>query len=499
MTDYYLDFDSLTDGVGTIGDPFNLLATAEATIGGGDTLYIKRGTEQSETNMGFYVGADNITIDAYGTGADPILHTFFYIVTLDGWVIQNVQQDATTLTGSNKNYAIMQESTCNNNTYKNLTIYGGFNNVSNHYYGTNCLWESITATGMVNGGIGLEATASNPPNNDTIRYCYLEGLGTGNDGIAIHANYPGTLNVGVNNNVYGNEVHDFGENAIDLTAFNGGQVYDNIFDSDWLTVYISYSATNVHFHHNYIYGCDTTASGGAVGILCDGPVYFYNNIITTDSNGYTLLIIQDASDGTATHHPNNINIYGNTFIHNGGTYCIRLMDAPTHGALGVCRFRYNIITSRTAALPNVFTFSNTTYKYNDADFNSVGNCIYDPASDPHFVDTDGAITWATWIAAHIENSKDDPLLVNRTGSAWTDWKLNSISSPAYGTASWPTTGDTYYKKDGTGAYYYYIDDLDGTTPLDDCGAYQYVGSAPSGGTCRMGGPGGFGGSHDFGR
>lgn len=150
-------------------------------------------------------------------------------------------------------------------------------------------------------------------------------------------------------------------------------------------------------------------------------------------------------------------------------------------------------------MANAIQFRSSSYKYNNANFLSLGNVIYDPAHDAHFQDTDGAITWATWTATYTEESKNDPLLVDRTSATWADWKLSSTSSPAYGN-SLSVAGTYYDLTGGSVAGTINTQDQDGTSTREDIGAWEYVGGGPSPSIVkRFGGLRGFGGTRDFGK
>ena len=88
-TTYY--FSSSGDdatGDGTIGNPFETISKAQtllAASSGDIALLFKRGEEfPSETGL-TVSGKNNVTIGAYGVGADPILHTFTVPIAASGW------------------------------------------------------------------------------------------------------------------------------------------------------------------------------------------------------------------------------------------------------------------------------------------------------------------------------------------------------------------------------------------------------------------------------
>jgi hypothetical protein len=113
---YYLDGSASSNGCGTQTSPWNTVASVNmCTFSAGDIIYIKRGTTLSGNpfyrgTFGSYslygvlspsghgIAGNQITIDAYGTGANPIIDAkgqnytaAILLYNQDYWTIQNVE------------------------------------------------------------------------------------------------------------------------------------------------------------------------------------------------------------------------------------------------------------------------------------------------------------------------------------------------------------------------------------------------------------------------
>lgn len=135
---YYIDCSAATNGSGTIGSPWNALASANNKSGGfgpGDAIYLKKGTACSGQLMptGSGTSVAPIVIDAYGTGAPPIINgggsteAAVYLLNVSYWTVQNLEvtNDASQ---DEMRSGILAEVT-DNNTYYGITIRN--NNVHN--------------------------------------------------------------------------------------------------------------------------------------------------------------------------------------------------------------------------------------------------------------------------------------------------------------------------------------------------------------------------------
>lgn len=130
-TTYYLDCSASQNGDGTQGSPWNSLAPANAfTLRAGDHLLLKRGTACDGSLSPQGSGATNspIVIDAYGTGAQPVVHggsaeEALKLFNQQYWEINNLE-----ITGGNR-YGVyvsgnIPSSSLNHIYLRNLDVHG---------------------------------------------------------------------------------------------------------------------------------------------------------------------------------------------------------------------------------------------------------------------------------------------------------------------------------------------------------------------------------------
>lgn len=70
MADYYISSAGNDSNDGSIGSPWLTLSKAQTTVQANDTIYLNRGDEWREV---FTTPANGLTIDAYGSGAKPVI------------------------------------------------------------------------------------------------------------------------------------------------------------------------------------------------------------------------------------------------------------------------------------------------------------------------------------------------------------------------------------------------------------------------------------------
>src|SRR5579872_1166772 len=127
---FYIDCSSATNGSVTEASPWNTLASAKTTFMPGDRLFLKRGTACKGTLVPLGSGTSGapIVVDAYGSGAAPILNggTAEEVVKLFNqqyWEINNLE-----IVGGNK-YGIFvsgekPNSSLNHIYLKSLNVHG---------------------------------------------------------------------------------------------------------------------------------------------------------------------------------------------------------------------------------------------------------------------------------------------------------------------------------------------------------------------------------------
>lgn len=110
-TAYYVDCAATADGSGTQNSPFNSLADVDArTFGPGDQILFDRGTTcvGEFDPQGSGSASAQITADAYGTGAQPVIAgngtvvNTVYLYNQDYWTLQNLEITNSSTTASQR-------------------------------------------------------------------------------------------------------------------------------------------------------------------------------------------------------------------------------------------------------------------------------------------------------------------------------------------------------------------------------------------------------------
>lgn len=463
---YYLDVSAGSNGDGSENSPFNIWSSFYSAMtnatGAPHTGYIKRGTEITGNNS-LYTAYAGGTLTAYGTGAPPVVH-FGMEISYDNWTIHDIDIDGTGVTTGS--YLVYNNGVVNNLTLYNvdasnkafMAFNGGGGGFSIHDFTVNA------STSAMN----FEATPTNKFGNTEI-YNFKINCNTGgsSDGLSIHTSQDEETG-GTGWDVHDGEIYNCAENALDLTACGGGQFYKlDLHDTTGGIVYPSYRTTNVHLHHSLLYNSNNCAiMDGSVG-----PNYYYKNWIHIGASAVNgAIYVNDYyHEGVGT---DKVDFYfeGNTLIVDGNLAF--KVSEQNGGVIQNCHINNNIVTTSGSTLSTVYSFAGFTW----SELTSENNIYYNPAGDPQMT---SSVSWTTWIGTHTEAGKNDPLLVDRTLSTYGDYrdcKLASTSSPAYGNATYSTTG-TYYKRDGTSVIgLSNVDDYDGDAGAGDIGFDEYIAS-----------------------
>jgi len=457
---YYLDMDAGSNGDGSQSSPFNNWTSFKNAMqsSGPHDGYIKRGNTLTGNNN-IYPSGDGWTIQAYGTGDAPFI-TAGFGTNNDDWTISDIDIDGTGVTGFS--YIIQND---NGQSIWNGTIHDvevtntRFMAYNNGGGGFSIHDFTISATGSC---MNFEATASNKfGDTDIYNFTIDCNDSTSSDGISIHTDQDGQTG-GTGWAIYNGEISNCAENALDLTACGGGQFYQlELHDCSGPLVYVSYRSTGVHLHHSYIY----ESNNSGIADYSKGPNYYYKNLIKIDASaGNGVFYIADYGGS----NKDDGYIEGNTIIIDGGT-AFKFTE-ENGAAITAFHINNNIITTTTSSLSTVYSFSGFTW----GEVTAANNIYYNPAGDPQMTPS---VNWTTWTGTHTEASKNDPLLVDRAFTTYGDYRdayLSGTSSPAYGNASYSTTG-TYYKRDGTSVTgLASVDDYAGDTGGGDIGFDEYV-------------------------
>ncbi|HYY09454.1 MAG TPA: right-handed parallel beta-helix repeat-containing protein, partial [Kineosporiaceae bacterium] len=227
-TDYYVDCSASSNGNGSSGSPWNSLAGPNGkTFAAGDRLLLKRGTTCSGrlTPGGSGSSTAVTTIDAYGTGARPVV---------DG----GTGNDAAIKLFNQQYWDIQNVETKGGNPW-GIYVSGNVSGYLQHIHITNVYVHDVygTASDKETGGIVVEQGASGSAFNDVVidgatvaTTDQWEGIEVGTDDFQWTSDYhqntaslPNT-NVTIKNST----AHDIGGDGI--TAFHGTDVLitDNV-------------------------------------------------------------------------------------------------------------------------------------------------------------------------------------------------------------------------------------------------------------------------------
>ncbi|HYY11337.1 MAG TPA: right-handed parallel beta-helix repeat-containing protein, partial [Kineosporiaceae bacterium] len=223
-TDYYVDCSASSNGTGSSGSPWNSLAGPNAkTFAAGDRLLLKRGTICSGrlTPGGSGSSAAANTIDAYGTGARPVIDggtgndAAIKLVNQQYWDIQNVETKGGNPWG--------------------IYVTGNVSGYLQHIHISNVYVHDVngTATDKETGGIIVEQGATGNSFNDVVidgatvhTTNQWTGIGVGTDDFYYYGFTGSSANTNVT--IKNSTVHDVGGDGI--TVYHGTDVLitDNV-------------------------------------------------------------------------------------------------------------------------------------------------------------------------------------------------------------------------------------------------------------------------------
>ncbi len=128
-TGYYVDCSAGSNGSGTQASPWNALSSVNAvTFSPGDTINFKKGTACTGQlkPQGSGSSGSPITIDAYGTGAAPLINgngvieAAIYLLNVSHWTVQNLEVTNDAATEDLRSGVLVQVT--DNNFYSGITI-----------------------------------------------------------------------------------------------------------------------------------------------------------------------------------------------------------------------------------------------------------------------------------------------------------------------------------------------------------------------------------------
>lgn len=399
-TNYYIDpLVATSTGVGTIGDPFKLIAQANAlTPSNGDALYLKRDHVYNDACLGGTDGksffkADNLTVGAYGTGAKPILDgnvnrcLYAYpTATISNLTIQDIDISGQNWT-EDKNYNLYVRNV------NGVTIDGVY---GNGFYGSGHHGKNPLGVGYCQGVVEIKNCEIFNYGPETI-----PTLGE-SDNVGILVSYQSSGSILVHDNIshninsdcfqlyrctapaliYSNTFYNGGENAVDHKESTNAEYYDNLMHRD----------------------PDFTGGGGSSGVGAlivvhdpdnfldgiGGDVSIHDNVLNMGNHIYAISVF----GYDATHYYTDIDIYGNliTSVTNGLPGCALDID----NAVDV-NISYNGIYGTAGVLKVGSPVSDLIFE---------GNGVYDPvlATIATTGDAGGIYENNTGISTYINNT-----------------------------------------------------------------------------------------------
>lgn len=322
---YYVDCSAATNGTGTQASPWNTLASiSSTTFNPGDQILFNRGTTCSGIlePLGSGTTSSPIVMDAYGTGAQPIIDggmntAAVQLVGQQGWEINNLE-----IAGGNY-YGVYIVGSAANASYThfrltNLNVHGA------HYVST-----------TTNDSDEILITIGN--SGETINDVVLDGVSahdsTVNNGIYIDAGTP----FNTSTPVLGNGI-----------TIQNSTVY-NIYEMG-MTIF---AATNGMMQNNVVYnsgqcppnpGCGPGATGGLMDLYC-------HTCTIQNNESYD---IQDFSPWDGGDYDvdvwNTNNIVQYNYGHDSIGYCVSVFSADNVVSSGHI-IRYNVCAN-DGQLPN---------------------------------------------------------------------------------------------------------------------------------------------------
>ena len=404
-TAYYVNCAAASNGDGTQANPWNSLATPNAvTFLPGDQLLFMRGTTCSGmlAPNGSGTSAAPITIDAYGTGALPILDggtSNQNTIHLSGVQYYNIQNLA--LRGSS--YAAIQVSApAANTTYEHFHFSNLDVSAVNH----------VATKRGDGGGILFGVTGAGSHFDDVL----IDGVTvhdmTAAQGIDIEGYYNAfTPAYNTNVTVQNSTVHDVYADGILLGEANGGLMQNNVVYRSGMCANCSGStpvglwnwfSNGVIAQNNESYANQTWASANTDGGDFDidmwnqNTTYEYN--YGHDSQGYCFLIEgydNVASDTSVPSTSNSVvryNICANNISHDTGTGEIQIFNYQNGLLNGVQIYNNTIYVS---GVPGSYAIIQSNYN-DPASFTGTtpnfieNNLIY--STQPYMISTSSVMT-----------------------------------------------------------------------------------------------------------
>lgn len=401
-TNYYVSNSGVDSNNGTsAGSPFNSLYKVNQVLSNGDIVYLNRGDIWYVTNNkydgegigdGLYIRVDNVTIDAYGSGAKPIIDASSRTDRDD--------QGKGTQYYSPIQVGVRYGATPTGVTIKNLILKGP------------ALGNAIAA---VNAGSGL-----------TIQGCTISGAGYEAEALIRTSGSNHLIDNCTFDQITGNP--NGYSKSIEIAGGNGHIVSDCTFYgyASGGALRFSNDGTGGTIERNFFYHPDTRDDSAWALVVrsCSGGTYIIkNNIIDmTNHGGLTSTTELRGMAFWYDHSSTTRLIYNNTFVSNNYSGCaVNGMG----GSSSIVNFYNNIVVGVDVAYnndsPNLHMRNNIFYQVDHVTENGTqGTDINTKILNPNLFD--------------VSMSNDDP-----DGAMLTNLSIEAIDSGFEGDANLPTT------------------------------------------------------------
>ena len=337
----------------------------------GDTILLKRGGVWNKTLFppAGGDGKESIIIDAYGdSGPLPVIDVqnkypaairiYYSYVSIGNIKIENSVNDCLSIAiaGGLKNIKL-----------KNIKIFNAGNNgIGVSKGGTDLAISRCYIENSYNNGIYLGGSAENKLSNVIISSCYIKKT-LHNDGITIHEDGMGNT-AGSNFLLKNNTSEMCAEQGFDITSGKNVLLLNNISDNNKQGgILVGHSAQKVTIRGHISTNEPTEKTAAAIYLSGDyGNIRVLNSVIK--GNGYHLLSI----------HTNNVAVFNNDFIWNGGGAPIDI-----EGRIENIHFINNIVYSKQYKMSRI-RFLEVSRPPDYAGFHFDYNLYYTPDNDVIF-------------------------------------------------------------------------------------------------------------------
>ena len=419
---YYVDCSATTNGTGTQSSPWNTLTNANAVaFQPGDQLLLNRGTTCAGPLAPRGSGSNNspIVIDAYGTGAQPVIDggtnpAALQLINQQYWEINNVEIVGGDLYG--------------------IYIFGNVDNVNlTHFYLRNLNVHGahhVAATRDDSGEVYFSSTGMHAVMNDVL----IDGVTAhdtqGSEGIVIYAGGGWTQadrsdqQLGNNITVQNSTAHDVGGDGILIMTVSNGLMQNNV---------------------TYHTGLCSACTGSTPSALWE---WFCHTCTVQNNESYANQTWGQGYDGGDfdIDYYNTSNIVQYNYGHDSAGYCVSVFGAEnTVDSDHIIRYNICSNNSQLSNSPDPGEILLNSWDGGSIDGLQIYNNTFywNPATPGAVVNT----TWAYVTANHPDLFENN--IIYGTGS----WMMETTSvftlnnniywTTTPGAASWQVDGNTY--------------------------------------------------------